>query len=95
MRPNQHRKHPRRAHPPEPLSRRRDDREVLAASVADAIDDDSLLDATQIVAITATAAGYLGGGDSLDVTDHETLTLSIVAASVAENAGAARIWATT
>jgi len=50
--------------------------------------DDDLLDSTQEVIITASAAGYVSASGSLDVLDHETLTISIVAASSVENAGA-------
>ena len=56
--------------------------------------DDNLLDGTQNATITASAAGYVAGNDSLDVTDHETLMVAIVAASIAENAGAAATTAT-
>jgi DNA-nicking Smr family endonuclease len=49
--------HPRRAHPPEPLSRRRDDREVLAASVAAAFDDESMLDADESLSYSAPGVG--------------------------------------
>jgi len=59
----------------------------------DAVDDD-LLDGTQSLTITASAAGYVSGSDTLDVTDHETLTVAIAAASIAENAGSAATTAT-
>jgi DNA-nicking Smr family endonuclease len=49
--------HPRQAHPPEPLSRRRDDREVLAASVAAAFDDESMLDADESLSYSAPGVG--------------------------------------
>ena len=56
--------------------------------------DDMLLDGTIAVSVSASAAGFLPGGDSVEVTDHETLTLSISAASIAENAGLAATTAT-
>ena len=55
----------------------------------DAIDDD-LLDGTQTVVISLTASGYESGSDSLDVSDHETLSITISPSAVSENAGAAR-----
>ena len=51
--------------------------------------DDTLLDGTQVVTITGAAAGYVDGAAELDVTDSETLTLTINAASISENGGAA------
>jgi hypothetical protein len=59
------------------------------ASVSFDIDaiDDTLLDGTQTVIIAASAPGYVDGVDRLDVADHETLTVSISPASVAENSG--------
>ena len=51
--------------------------------------DDNLLDGTQTVTITSAAAGYVDGADSLDVTDHETLTLSLAPASISESGGSA------
>ncbi|MBC8356249.1 MAG: hypothetical protein H8E66_30085, partial [Planctomycetes bacterium] len=62
----------------------------------DAIDD-ALVDGTQTVTITASAAGgYTDGSDTVDVTDDEVpeLTVSISAASVSEGAGAAATTAT-
>ena len=56
--------------------------------------DDTLIDGTQTAAITAAATGYMAGSDTLDVTDVETLSVAIVAASVAENGGAAATTAT-
>jgi exo-beta-1,3-glucanase (GH17 family) len=49
--------------------------------------DDRLLDGTQTVPVSATAAGYLAGSATIDVTDHETLSVTVVQSSVAENAG--------
>ena len=57
-----------------------------AAFIVNAVDDD-LLDGTQVVNVTATASGYIDGSDQLDVLDHETLTLSILDASIRENGG--------
>lgn len=53
--------------------------------------DDATVDGTQSVTITASASGFTSGNDTLDVTDNDvpTLTLNVVAASVAENSGAA------
>ena len=45
--------------------------------------DDALLDGTQTVTITAGAAGYVSGSDRLDVTDHETLTVTVAVKSPA------------
>ena len=50
--------------------------------------DDALLDGAQDVSISATAPAYVTGSAVLQVTDHETLSVSISASSVAENAGA-------
>ena len=49
--------HAREPHPPEPLSRRRDDREVLAASVSDSDDLVSLLDADESLSYGAPGIG--------------------------------------
>jgi len=49
--------------------------------------DDALLDGTQLVTITVSANGYVDGTDTVDVTDHETLTVSITAASISEKGG--------
>lgn len=56
--------------------------------------DDFLLDGTQTVTITASASGYVDGTDTVDVTDHETLSLLITADSIAENAAAGATTAT-
>ena len=50
--------------------------------------DDVVLDGAQSVTISATATGYVGGSAVVQVTDHESLAVSIAPASVAENAGA-------
>src|SRR5690606_316689 len=49
--------------------------------------DDLIADGTQTVTITASAAGFTDGTDTLDVTDNEvpTLTVSIDMASISEN----------
>ncbi|MFN9970986.1 MAG: hypothetical protein ACK58T_13955, partial [Phycisphaerae bacterium] len=52
----------------------------------DAIDD-SLLDGTQTVTISASASGYQSGAESLDVLDFEGLSLTVQQNPVAENAG--------
>ena len=49
--------------------------------------DDALLDGTQTVRITASAAGTLSGSDTFDVTDFETLTVSLVTNSIVEGSG--------
>jgi hypothetical protein len=51
--------------------------------------DDTLLDGTQTVTITASAAGYVSGTKTLDVTDYETLAVTINPASISENGGSA------
>ena len=56
--------------------------------------DDALLDGTQTVTITASATGYVNGSDTVDVTDYETLTVTIAAASISENAGTGATTAT-
>ncbi|MCA9177360.1 MAG: VCBS repeat-containing protein, partial [Planctomycetales bacterium] len=51
--------------------------------------DDALLDGVVTVTITATQMDYvMGGVDTLDVTDYETLSLTIDAASISEAGGA-------
>ncbi|MDA1052613.1 MAG: GEVED domain-containing protein [Planctomycetota bacterium] len=49
--------------------------------------DDALLDGAQLVTITASANGYVDGTGMVDVTDHESLTVSITAASISEKGG--------
>jgi DNA-nicking Smr family endonuclease len=49
--------HPRRPHPPEPVSRLRDEREVLAESVSDPIDHESLLDTDESLSYCAPGIG--------------------------------------
>ena len=53
--------------------------------------DDALADGTKTVAVSAAAAGFDGGSDTLDVTDDETpaLSVSITPGSISENGGAA------
>jgi DNA-nicking Smr family endonuclease len=48
---------PRQPHPPQPFSRMRDDREVLAASVADGADHESLLDTDESLSYCAPGIG--------------------------------------
>src|SRR5258706_565753 len=49
--------------------------------------DDTLLDGTQTATITATATGYATGSRTIDITDFETLTLTISPPSITENGG--------
>ena len=59
--------------------------------------DDSNVDGTQIVTLTAAAAGYPGASGTLAVTDDDVplvLDLAIADASIAEGAGAAATTAT-
>ena len=49
--------------------------------------DDTLLDGTQSVTFTASAAGYISGNRSIDVTDAESLSVAITSTSISENAG--------
>ncbi len=58
--------------------------------------DDLLIDGTQIVNISVSAAGYVGDSQPLDVTDDEgpTLTVTIVAASIDETDGTGATTAT-
>ena len=49
--------HPRPPHPPEPASRLRDDRDVLAESVSDSIDPESLLDTDESLSYSAPGLG--------------------------------------
>ncbi len=51
--------------------------------------DDSLLDGTQTVSVTASAVGYQASTSSVDVTDYETLTLTIDPSSISERGGQA------
>ena len=54
----------------------------------DAVDDD-LLDGTQTVTISSSHSAYQALNDTLHVTDHESLTIVILADSVFETAGVA------
>ena len=47
--------------------------------------DDALLDGTQTVTITAMAVGFASGMAQLEVTDYETLTVSIAAEAITES----------
>ncbi|MCC6508139.1 MAG: hypothetical protein IT423_03475, partial [Pirellulaceae bacterium] len=49
--------------------------------------DDNMLDGPQTVAISVSAAGYVGDSRSVSVTDHETLSLSIDTVTISENGG--------
>jgi len=49
--------HPRKLHPPQPVSRQRDDKEVLAASVSDAFDHETLLEADESLSYCAPGIG--------------------------------------
>ena len=49
--------HPREPHPPQPVSRLRDEQEVLAESVSDGIDHESLLDADESLSYCAPGIG--------------------------------------
>jgi len=49
--------HPRTPYPPQPVSRQRDDREVLAESVSDGIDHESLLDTDESLSYSAPGLG--------------------------------------
>ncbi len=51
--------------------------------------DDSLLDGKQTVSITATAVGYISTSASIDVNDHETLTVIIDPGAINEVGGVA------
>ena len=62
-----------------------------ASSVSFAIDavDDALLDGTQTVSIQVSAANYAGSSASLNVTDSESLSISINVSSMIEKNGIA------
>ena len=49
--------------------------------------DDRLLDGTQTNAISASAPGYVGATETLDVTDYETLWVTIADESISERDG--------
>ncbi len=52
--------------------------------------DDTWLDGTQVVLVSAAAAGYAGSNVSVNVTDFETATLSIDQTSMSEKNGLVR-----
>ncbi len=52
--------------------------------------DDALLDGLQTATITAQSAGYINATKSIDVTDYETLTLTLLSASISELGGVAQ-----
>jgi len=49
--------HPRKLHPPQPVSRQRDDQEVLIASVSDAFDHETLLETDESLSYCAAGIG--------------------------------------
>ena len=49
--------------------------------------NDTLLDGMQTVTVTAMATGFLPAAGAVDITDYETLSLSITAASISERGG--------
>ena len=49
--------HPRKPHPPQPVSRQRDDQEVLVASVSDAFDHETLLETDESLSYSAPGIG--------------------------------------
>jgi len=49
--------HPRKPHPPQPVSRQRDDQEVLIASVSDAFDHETLLETDESLSYCAAGIG--------------------------------------
>ncbi|HND52402.1 MAG TPA: Calx-beta domain-containing protein, partial [Pirellulaceae bacterium] len=51
--------------------------------------DDTILDGTQTITISASATGYVGSSTTLDVTDFETLTVSVNPVAMSENGGTA------
>lgn len=58
------------------------------AFAIDAVDDD-VLDGTQVVTLTASAAGYVNANETLEVSDFELLSVAIDPASISENGGSA------
>ena len=58
--------------------------------------DDTELDGTQTVTVTASASGFTPGADTVDVTDDEVpaLTLSIADTSISENGGTTTVTVT-
>ena len=55
--------------------------------------DDAIIDGTQTVTVTATASGFTGDSEQLDVTDDDvpTLILSIADPSISENGGSSSV----
>lgn len=49
--------------------------------------DDTLLDDTQRITVSTSAQGYVSASRDMDVTDAESLTLTIQAATISENGG--------
>ena len=52
--------------------------------------DDRLLDGTQRVTISASSLGYVSTVGTIDVTDHETLTLELPASAISESGSVAQ-----
>ena len=52
--------------------------------------DDLLLDGTQRVMLSASSSGYVSTERTIDVTDHETLTLELSVLAISENGGTAQ-----
>ncbi len=63
-----------------------------AAATLTAIDD-PIVDGTQTVAVSASATGFTGSSDSVEVTDDDvpTLTLTITPTSISETGGSSTI----
>lgn len=59
--------------------------------------DESVFDGTKVVTITASAAGFADGTDTVDVLDDETpvVSISIDSTSIAEDGGVANVTATS
>jgi hypothetical protein len=72
------------------------DGQSSAVFALNTVDDGNLVDGNQVVTISAAAAGYVSGSDSLTVLDKDvpTLGLSLDGQTVAENAGNAAATAT-
>ena len=51
--------------------------------------NDTILDGPQTVTITATATNYAAGSASLQVTDYETLSVSVSVSPISERSGTA------
>ncbi|MFO0821286.1 MAG: peptidoglycan DD-metalloendopeptidase family protein [Pirellulales bacterium] len=60
-----------------------------SASLTITAQDDALLDGLQTITLSAAATGYVSASDSLEVTDSESLTVSVVPNSIPENGSSA------